>query len=299
MSDEQPMEMTEEVIEKISEAAPDFVRALNKAKIQFTTLGYALGAATGAFVAWKLAFARAETKFAAVADEEIAEMRKHYNAKLQAAEAQAQKLSPVKDIVTERGYVTDEDGEEDVKPPMAVAPPTEVVEAANETSPEELLRKPPVPVDPTPPAEVRNVFRHAEEEANVVESWSYKDELRRRSSDAPYVIHYDERYEFEGYSEMTLTYYERDDVLCNERDEVIGKGEEREAMIGEANLNRFGHGSNDPSIVYIRNDKLELVLEVVRSPNSYAEEVHGFTHQEYGRNLEKMRRREREGLDDS
>src|SRR4051794_6028584 len=126
MSDEQPMEMTEEVIEKISEAAPDFVRALNKAKIQFTTIGYVMGAATGAFIAWRLAYMRAETKFATVADEEIAEMRKHYNAKLQAAEAQAQKLSPVKDIVAERGYVADEDGEEDVKPPMAVAPPTEV-----------------------------------------------------------------------------------------------------------------------------------------------------------------------------
>lgn len=293
------MEMTEEVIEQISEAAPDIVRALNKAKLQFTTIGYAMGAATGAVIAWKLAYARAETKFSAVADEEIAEMRKHYNAKTQAAEAQAQKLSPVKDIVTERGYVPDEDDEEeDVKPPMAVAPPSEVVEAVNETSPEELLRRPPVPVDPTPSAEVRNVFRHAEEEANVVESWNYKDELRRRSPDTPYVIHYDERYEIEGYSEMTLTYYERDDVLCNERDEVIGKGEERENVIGEANLNRFGHGSNDPSIVYIRNDKLELVLEVIRSPNSYAEEVHGFTHQEYSRNLERMRKRETEGLDD-
>lgn len=300
------MEMTEEVVDKIAEAMPDFVRALNKAKIQFTALGYALGAATGAVIAWHLAYTRAETKFSALADEEIAEMRKHYNEKIKAAEAQAQKLAPVKDIVTERGYTSDEEGEENVQPPMAVAPPTEVVEAANETASEELLRnptvpKPPVPaIDPTPLNEQhqRNVFRDSEESANVMDSWNYKEELRTRSPETPYVIHYDERYEFEGYSEMTLTYYEQDDVLCNERDEVIGKGPEREAMIGEANLNRFGHGSKDPSIVYIRNDKLELVLEVIRSPNSYAEEVHGFTHQDYGDNLEKMRRRERESLDD-
>jgi len=65
--------------------------------------------------------------------------------------------------------------------------------------------------------------------------------------------------------------------------------------VGERNLNLFGHGSNDASVVYVRNDKLELIFEVVRSPNSFAEEVHGFHHEAYSRrNLERMRMKERD-----
>jgi hypothetical protein len=297
-TDETIQNIVADTAETVADRIDDFAeatRALTRAKIQFTTLGYALGALTGAFVAWKVAYKRAETKFSAFADEEIAEMRLHYQAKITAAEAQAQKLSPVKDIVVDRGYAPEP---EDVQPPMAVSPPTNIVEAVAETTSEETTRTPPpVPVQPAPPAEVRNVFRNAKDEANIVDTWNYEEELRKRDPDSPYVIHYDERYEIEGYSEMTLTLYERDDVLCNERDEVIAD-EEREQMVGEDNLLRFGHGSNDPQIVYIRNDKLELVLEVVKSPNSFAEEVHGFTHMGYSGNLEKMRKRERESLDD-
>jgi hypothetical protein len=64
-------------------------------------------------------------------------------------------------------------------------------------------------------------------------------------------------------------------------------------------LDRFGHGSNDPSIVYIRNDTLEIIYEVVKSPHYYAEEVHGFKHEDlYRGNLERMRARERDDNED-
>jgi hypothetical protein len=99
----------------------------------------------------------------------------------------------------------------------------------------------------------------------------------------------------EGYDHVTLTYYEVDDVLCNERDEIVDPDRDRENLVGERNLNLFGHGSNDASIVYIRNDKLEIVFEVVKSPNSFAEEVHGFRHEDWDRgNVERMRARERD-----
>jgi hypothetical protein len=63
-------------------------------------------------------------------------------------------------------------------------------------------------------------------------------------------------------------------------DEVIDP-DNRDNLVGDKNLDRFGHGSNDAFIVYIRNDQLEIVYEVVLSPNSYAEEVHGFSHEGY------------------
>jgi hypothetical protein len=89
------------------------------------------------------------------------------------------------------------------------------------------------------------------------------------------VIHREERDEADAYDSVTFTYYEADDVICNERDEVIPEGD-RERIFGEANLEKFGHGSGDATTVYIRNDQLEMDIEVIRSPNSYAEEVHGF-----------------------
>ena len=46
------------------------------------------------------------------------------------------------------------------------------------------------------------------------------------------------------------------------------------------------------------NDELQIVYEVVKSPNSYAEEVHGFSHDDaYRGNLERMHKRERDEQD--
>jgi hypothetical protein len=37
----------------------------------------------------------------------------------------------------------------------------------------------------------------------------------------------------------------------------------------------FGHGSGDPNVVYIRNEKLQAEYEVLRDPGSYEIEVLG------------------------
>lgn len=274
-----------------AEQMQQFIRSMNKAKVQYGLLGAAIGAAAGAMMGFAIAYRKAERKYAKIADEEIAEMRQHYQDKALAAEATAAKVD-LEGLVTERGYKSE-------APPMVVAPPTEIVTAGNEAekdidTPENRQE---VIENLEPPPETRNVFKEAE----VDDVWDYHEERARRSPTAPYVIHYDERHEFEGYSEMTLTYYEADDVLCNERDEVIGP-EDRNQLVGEKSLLLFGHGSNDAAIVFVRNDKLELVFEIVQSPNSYAMEVHGldgFTHDSrYHRNLERMRTRERDEPDD-
>lgn len=269
-----------------AQAMEQFIRAMNKTKLQFGLLGAAIGTATGSITAFYVAYRKAERKYSQIADTEIAEMRKHYQAKAVAADAKAQKLAPVKDIVSDRGYAVPTDG-----PPMAVQPPAGVVEndddsdmGADEDTPD---------VEKFTP-QTRNVFQ---EVPPVDHEWDYHEETRKRSPDFPYVIHYDERNEIE-YQEVTLTYYAGDDVLCNERDEVVDP-QDRERLIGEKNLDRFGHGSNDPSIVYVRNDRLELIYELVKSPHSFAEEVHGFSHEAYDRgNLERMRTRERNEQED-
>src|ERR1043165_1568592 len=123
MSDipEQIQEVVAETAEAVSNHAEEFAqatRALSRVKIQYAAAGYLLGAATGAFFAWKYAYRKAELRYSRIADEEVAEMSEHYHAKVRAFEAN-QKGS-LDDLVAERGYDTDE---EDTKPPMAVSPP--------------------------------------------------------------------------------------------------------------------------------------------------------------------------------
>lgn len=289
-------DMTEEVVDQITEAAPDLVASLGKVKLQFGVLGAIFGAAGGAAAAWFIAYRKAELKYQKIADEEIEQMREHYHAKGVALEAQQGKGN-LADLVKEKGYKSEEPEQfRSASPPMAVQPPSSVVESENDRAGE--------PQDDSAMAEddvegpdgvkpqTRNIFR--ERERTVPHEWNAADERKRRSPDRPYVIHQDERYDLEGYSEVSYTYYAKDDVLCDERDEIVDP-DRRDDLIGEANLERFGHGCDDPMIVHIRNDNLEIVYEIIKSPNSFAEEVHGFTHEAYDRgNLERMRRRERD-----
>lgn len=259
-----------DVAEEVAEQSLNVADASRRVS-RFTVGAFFLGSGIGSGIGYLLARRTLETKYSQIADEEIAEMREHYQAKAVAAEATAAKSS-AEEIVKERGYSSPE-AETSVRPPMAVPPPSAVVEAGDE--------------DEEP--EVSNVFV----EARANHEWDQRKEQRLRSPDAPYVIHYDERHELEDYQEVSLTYYEADDVLCNERDEIIDPAD-RDGLIGEKNLERFGHGSNEANLVYIRNDKLEILYEVVKSSNSYAEEVHGFSHTYDRGNLERMRARERD-----
>jgi hypothetical protein len=277
---------TEVVVDAAADAAAEvaqhaeqmetLIRSMSRTKLKYGLLGAAFGTAVGATVTFVLVSRRAQTKFSKIADDEIAEMRLHYQEKIKASEATAQKLAPIKEIIVERGYA-EPDEPPDEPPPMVIKPPA--VERQEE-------RPPPEP-------ETRNIF----EEAAITHEWDWHAERKRRSPDIPYVIHYDERYEMD-YQSVTLTYYDGDDVLCDDRDDIIDP-DRRNELLGEEWINRFGHGSGDAAIVFIRNDQLEIMYEVVKSPHSYAEEVHGFSHDAaYRGNLERMRARERDEQED-
>ena len=272
-------------LEDIDEKAKMVARVLTRNRIGFYALGMGVGAVTGYFIAKR----HMETKYSKIADEEIEEMREHYQAKTRAFEAKKAKL-PVEEIVKERGYSSEP---ENVSPPMAIQPPN-LVMADDEDEIDTPENRQEVIDSLEEKPEVRNIFT----EAQVNHEWNWHEERRNRSPDIPYVIHIDEREEMDFQVE-TLTYYEGDDVLCNQRDEIIDPDFERDNLIGEKNLERFGHGSNDPAIVYVRNDKLELIYEICRSPHKFAEEVHGFHHDSgYGGNLERMRSREHNEQED-
>lgn len=263
VSTEGAVELLDETVDRAKEIA-------RLRFIQGTGVGLLVGVGAGAVAGFIFAQRRLETKYNEIAAEEIAEMRDHYYAK-DVARENAEEKGDLESIIRERGYIP-EQPEETATPPMAVTPPSAVSQRAQEIaeSEDEAAGEPP-DVDEDPEPEVRNVFR---DRIPPEDEWDMHKERSQRSPLKPYVIHRDEREEREAYDAVTFTYYEADDVVCNERDEVQS-AEDRERIIGEANLEKFGHGSGDATVVYVRNDQLEMDIEVIHSPNSYAEEVHG------------------------
>lgn len=74
-----------------------------------------------------------------------------------------------------------------------------------------------------------------------------------------------------GYSQETLSYYDDDDVLCDEQEKPIPSPEE---LLGDA-LHHFGMSSDDPDMVYVRNDKTMTNYEVPRIHGKYSVIVAG------------------------
>lgn len=112
--------------------------------------------------------------------------------------------------------------------------------------------------------EVVSIFDKADDE------WDYKTEIENRDKSRPYIIHVDEYVSGEmDFDQSTLTWYEGDSILCDPHDVPIYSVE---ATVGEL---RFGHGSNDPNAVYVRNEQMHSEFEVLRYTGSYQEIVLG------------------------
>jgi len=82
------------------------------------------------------------------------------------------------------------------------------------------------------------------------------------------MIHQDEYFNDEkGYGaagdQRTFTFYAEDSVLTDEQDVPIYN---QEARVGEL---AFGHGSGDPNIAYVRNEKEEEEYEIVLDDGAY------------------------------
>lgn len=231
-------EVVAEVAEEMAEQAATLAGVTGR-DMGLVFFGSCVGLAGGLIIGGFWADRRLRLKYEELAEEEISLMREHYQSKLMVAEGKP----ALSTVVNNLGYV----------------PP-----------PEEPVTFEPATPEGVADAVKKNVFVDAE----VEDEWDMATEIAARAPEQPYVIHVDERHETE-YDESTLTYYAGDDVLCDEQDKVI---DNRELIVGDGNLDKFGHGSNDPNVVYIRNDQLCVEVEVVKSDNSYAEEVHGLRH---------------------
>lgn len=243
---EDAVEVAEEVIELAERAGLEFYR---KPELM-VTLGLAMGGGIGYLIARK----REASKYEAIMALEVAELKEHYAAK----EVVRDDKPEMEDVMDTLGYRPEP--KVDLKPPVVVQP-------APKIQPSTFVRE--EVVEET----VLNVF---ENENGIV--WDYSVETKRRemTPDGPHILHVDEYNAGEKeYDQDTLTWYDGDDVLCDNRDNIVEHGEEK---LGLQNLQLFGKGSGDPNVLYIRNDQFEMDYEVIRSDGSYAQEVQGLQH---------------------
>lgn len=104
--------------------------------------------------------------------------------------------------------------------------------------------------------------------------FDYEAEKSRRTRNEPFIITADEYEEGEhGYAQTQLTYYLADETLAEDGSEDVI--EDIVHTIGANNLQRMGHGSNDPHVVYVRNMYLQQDFEITEHGGAYAEVVLG------------------------
>lgn len=126
------------------------------------------------------------------------------------------------------------------------------------------------------PVEITETTSNIFVDGRDIAEFDYAAEVDRRTPDEPYVITHDEFMQNENdWVQNTLTYYNGDDVLTDEKDVPIP---DIDAVVGSESLTKFGYGSRDRNVVYVRNEKNESDYEITLSMGEFSKEVAGFQH---------------------
>lgn len=302
-------ETLDKTVHVAAEATKKGVGAFRNPKVMIIALGVA-GAAAGAalgVVAYRIQRKRLEKEFEEKLETQLDEMREFYIRRYKAGEFTTPRTAAEKLLIDEAAdaateYAGEQDGpavpeqtpaETPEPPPFRPEGLTEpdgrvrydkVIrdsEAAEEIRQSAVKIVAETPVTPPPVVAPvgepikRNVFV---DNRQVVPdpTWNQEAEEAHRQEEVPYVISHDEFMEnsFE-HEQTTMTWYDADETLADAKEEIV---HEVESTVGVDNMDRFGHGSRDPKIVYIRNERLEMDFEVAKSEGSFAEEVMGLQH---------------------
>jgi hypothetical protein len=237
--------VTEQVAEHIEEVA-QVTRQINDQAVKYFFGGLGVGLAIGFFFGYRFNREKIRAEAFAQSAEEIDKMREIYEQRR--ATVVARQKPSIEEIVEEKGYRTEEESHRPLRPPVPTSP------AKIETT--------------------KHTYRTELAEKDKMDDWSFPKELSQRTPNAPYIIHQDEFAQNESeFSQVSYVYYVDDDILVDEEESPI---ENRDEIIGsDTVLTRFGHGTDDYNILYVRNPVLELEMEINRVPSSYAEEVLG------------------------
>jgi hypothetical protein len=237
---------------------------------------FGCGAVVGGVVVAAVLDRQLRLKYNKIADEEIESVKKHYReAEMNLLEAQkrlAEQPKPdLDEIVKELGYkVETKYSPAEVKAISDAVDDEEMAERAEELQEREEAEE-----------EERNAFAD-------LPGWNYDQQVASRIADKPFIMHMEEFQQSECSHQVTITYFEGDDVLVDESDEVISKKDE---VVGMEHLSKFGFGSGDPNVVYVRNPKLDIEYEILRHRGHYASEILGIEEEHLEHSAMPRRRR--------
>lgn len=255
-------EVVEEVAEKLVEAqsmgSADGLYVSKAGLVRLGVLGAVIAAGAG-FVGYKIAQRQMETKYEAILEQQIAEAKAFYSRihkreDFETPEKAVKSLGGTASVEEAADALLKYQGQDDEGEPI---PPEE----------EEM-----VVVEST-----TNVFVQRDNDASNEIS---AEEINARTPDKPYIISQEEFFSGEPeFEQNSITYYAGDGTLADEKDEEIPYVD---PIVGAENLEYFGYGSGDSRIVYIRNERLSLDFEVVKSDGKFSHEVLGFEHADGG-----------------
>lgn len=123
-------------------------------------------------------------------------------------------------------------------------------------------------------AELKEVSANVFTNYANTDTWDADKEEAERDTSKPYIISFDEFFEnAPDHVQDQLTYFSEDGVLADSTDKPVD-----ESIVGEEHLDvkMFGRGSRDPNILYIRNEQMDLDLEISYAEGKYSEQVMGF-----------------------
>lgn len=274
--------LTEEVIEQVAEhleETAEATRMLDARVIGFGITGATIGAVIGFIFGYRYNREKIRAEAFLQSEAELEKIRDVYRHRVTELPLVVPEKENLETIIEERGYSNKVH---------------DVDQAVTDVDLSERPLKAPVPIDPS--KTVKTVVRTDEGEKDKNDNWSYPSEMAQRSVEKPFIIHQDEYATNEsGYKQETYMYYEGDQVLAELDDTPITNIDE---LVGLNNLKKFGHGSDDQNIVYIRNSRLDLEIEVCRSPGSFENEVEGLEHSDV--TFERIRRNQgRSDIDDA
>lgn len=247
-----------DAVETISEETSEVVEVVRNNPV--ILVGVALVAGSiGAFVGYKVAEKRLSTKFDKLLAEELEKTKEHYSAITKTGDYETPES-------TAAILISEEEREEFTKIS------SEYEQESNEfagVSVQEKSKTLDSDGDEVEVTKTRNIFV----DGRPIEEFDYEAEEENRSGDHPYVISMEEFFENEpDHIQFSMVYYEGDGVLTDDSDEIV---EHVSEYIGEENLTRFGYGSKDRNMVYIRNEKTNADYEIARSAGHYVTEVLG------------------------
>lgn len=126
----------------------------------------------------------------------------------------------------------------------------------------------------------------AEAKREEIHMNAFEKPLPERHIGKPYVISVDEYHEDNEYEKVSLTYYDVDGVLADDADKIIS---DIKGVLGDG-LGYFGVGSQDEVIVYVKNEKLGTIFEVVKDDQSYSKLILGLKETDSDRPRARARR---------